>query len=48
MIYTAVTRARRMVIFVGRRDVAARMVENNYHVMRYTCLAHRLSGGGEG
>ncbi len=48
MIYTAVTRARRMVIFVGRRDIAARMVENNHHVMRYTCLAHRLSGGGEG
>ncbi len=48
MIYTAVTRARRMVIFVGRRDIVARMVENNLHVMRYTCLTHRLSGGGEG
>ncbi len=48
MIYTAVTRARRMVIFVGRQDIITRMIENNRHVMRYTCLAHRLAGGGEG
>ncbi len=48
MIYTAITRARRMVIFVGRGDIVRRMVENNRQVMRYTCLAHRLSGGGEG
>ena len=38
LFYTAVTRACRMVILVGRRDVAKRMVENDRHVMRYTLL----------
>ena len=42
LIYTAVTRAREMVVLVGRRDIAARMVENNRHDMRYTCLTHRI------
>ena len=42
LIYTAVTRAREMVILVGRREIAARMVENNRHDMRYTCLAYRI------
>ncbi len=43
LLYTAVTRACRMVILVGRRDVAMRMVANNRHVMRYTALPSRLS-----
>ncbi len=48
LFYTAITRAKRMVILVGRRDVAARMVENNRQSMRYTGLAARLAvGGGE-
>jgi exodeoxyribonuclease V alpha subunit len=42
LIYTAVTRAREMVILVGRREIAARMVENNRHDMRYTCLCYRI------
>ncbi len=42
LLYTAVTRAREKVILVGRRDIAAMMVENNRHDMRYTCLAFRL------
>lgn len=42
LIYTAVTRAKEMVILVGRGDIAARMVENNRHDMRYTCLARRI------
>ena len=46
LIYTAVTRARRMVILVGRRDIAAQMVANNRHDMRYTCLVSRLLAGG--
>ena len=42
LLYTAVTRACRMVILVGRRDIAMRMVENDRHVMRYTALPARL------
>jgi exodeoxyribonuclease V alpha subunit len=42
LLYTAVTRARRMVILVGREDVIRTMVENNRQTLRYTGLAHRL------
>ena len=43
LLYTAVTRAREMVILVGRADVCFRMVENNRQVMRYTTLCDRLA-----
>lgn len=46
LLYTAVTRARKMVILVGRREIAYKMVENNRVVMRYTTLCHRLVGRG--
>lgn len=46
LIYTAVTRARRMVVLVGRRDIAARMVENDRHDRRYTGLCARLKNEG--
>ncbi len=36
LLYTAVTRAKQMVILVGQRDVIGRMVENNRLIMRYT------------
>ena len=42
LLYTAVTRAQRMVILVGREDVIRTMVGNNRQSMRYTGLAHRL------
>lgn len=42
LLYTAVTRAKRMVVMVGRSDVAYKMVENNREVMRYTTLSQRL------
>ena len=45
LIYTAVTRAREMVVLVGRRDIIEQMVENNRHDMRYTCLQARLQEG---
>ncbi len=45
LFYTAVTRACRMVILVGNRAVAERMVANNRHVMRYTTLKARLVSG---
>ncbi|MBO5755141.1 MAG: AAA family ATPase, partial [Clostridia bacterium] len=43
LLYTAVTRACRMVILVGRKDVIGRMVGNDRHVMRYTLLLAHLS-----
>ena len=42
LLYTAVTRARRMVILVGREDIVRTMVSNNRQSMRYTGLAYRL------
>ncbi len=43
LFYTAVTRAQRMVILVGRAEIAERMVENSRQSHRYTCLKYRLS-----
>ncbi|MBO5305842.1 MAG: AAA family ATPase, partial [Clostridia bacterium] len=45
LIYTAVTRAQRMVILVGRRDVVSTMVANDKQALRYTGLGLHLSGG---
>ena len=42
LLYTAVTRAKRMVILVGRADVPARMVENNREILRYTTLKEQM------
>ncbi len=42
LLYTAVTRARRMVILVGRSDIPHRMVKNNREILRYTTLLSRL------
>jgi len=42
LLYTAVTRARSMVILVGRADIPSKMVANNREVMRYTTLKHKI------
>ncbi len=42
LLYTAVTRAERMVILVGERAVLTNMVENDYHADRCTMLARML------
>ena len=42
MLYTAVTRAKTMVILVGRAEVAKTMVANSHTSERYTCLKQRL------
>lgn len=42
LLYTAVTRARRMVIIVGRAEMIAEMVDNARQSMRYTGLARAL------
>ena len=43
LFYTAVTRAQKMVIIVGREDIVKTMVESDRQTMRYTCLCKRLS-----
>lgn len=42
LFYTAITRARRMVILVGRSDIPHKMVSNNMIVKRYTTLKSRI------
>ncbi len=42
LLYTAVTRAQKIVIVVGREDIVETMVRSNRQTMRYTCLAKRL------
>lgn len=42
LLYTAVTRAKQMVILVGREEIVAKMVENDRQAMRYTGLRERL------
>ena len=44
LLYTAVTRAEKMVILVGRVDILERMVSNNRYVKRYSGLKSALSG----
>ena len=42
LFYTALTRARRLVVLVGREDAIAAMVNNNHIAARYTTLRQRL------
>ncbi|NLI22499.1 MAG: ATP-dependent RecD-like DNA helicase [Clostridiales bacterium] len=45
LLYTALTRARRLVVLVGREEVIAQMVANNHVALRYTTLRERLKAG---
>ena len=42
LFYTALTRARSLVVLVGREDVVRLMVENDHILKRYTTLSERL------
>jgi len=42
LFYTALTRARSLVVLVGREEVIRQMVENDHILGRYTTLAERL------
>ncbi len=46
LVYTAVTRGRRLVVLVGEMKALATAVRNNRIRHRYTWLAHRLAGDG--
>ncbi|MBE6563180.1 MAG: ATP-dependent RecD-like DNA helicase [Ruminococcaceae bacterium] len=43
LFYTAITRAKRMVILVGKKYIIDRMVENDRHAVRHTGLLHMLT-----
>ena len=43
LFYTALTRARSLVVLVGREDVVRQMVENDHILKRYTTLTERLA-----
>ena len=43
LFYTALTRARRLVVLVGREEAIAAMVRNNHIAARYTTLRQRLA-----
>ena len=42
LFYTALTRARKLVVLVGREEAIAAMVNNNHIALRYTTLTQRL------
>ena len=42
LLYTALTRARSLVVLVGTEQIIRRMVENDHVIRRYTTLAARL------
>ncbi|OON93950.1 MAG: AAA family ATPase [Candidatus Epulonipiscioides saccharophilum] len=42
LLYTAITRAKKMVIIVGIRDTINRMVDNNREIHRFTSLLYHL------
>ena len=43
LLYTAITRAKNLVILVGQADTIARMVHNDRRTKRYTGLAYFLA-----
>lgn len=47
VLYTAITRAKELLIIVGNSDVIAAMTENNLQQKRYSGLKLRLEQGGE-
>ena len=47
LLYTAVTRANRLLILVGEARTVAAMVENDRKTLRYTNLAVRLQAARE-
>ena len=46
LFYTAITRAKKLVILVGSSGAAAKMVNNNSDSVRYTSLRRQLENGG--
>lgn len=47
LLYTAVTRAKKLLILIGSEEKIRCMVDNNRRTRRYTCLKSMLAGTGE-
>ena len=47
LLYTAVTRAKKLLILIGSEEKIKSMVDNNRRTRRYTCLKNMLAGTGE-
>lgn len=47
LLYTAVTRAKKMVVLIGTKQCIARMINNKYETVRYTMLKYFLQLDGE-
>ena len=45
LFYTAITRAKKLVILVGRSEAVWQMVSNDHDAKRYTSLESRLKDG---
>ena len=45
LLYTAVTRAKKLLILIGSEEKIKSMVDNNRRTMRYTCLKNMLTNG---
>jgi len=44
LLYTGVTRAKRLLVLVGSRSTVLAMVENDRKTLRYTALSHMIRG----
>lgn len=42
LIYTAITRAKKLIVFVGNEDILSEMIENDRKTLRYTGLKYML------
>lgn len=42
LLYTAVTRAKKMLVIVGSKAIVEKMVDNDRRTLRYTCLRHMI------
>jgi exodeoxyribonuclease V alpha subunit len=47
LLYTAVTRAKKLLIIVGSKNIVMKMVDNNHRALRFTSLRERLTAGFE-
>lgn len=42
LLYTAVTRAKKLLVIVGSKAIVSKMVSNDRRTLRYTCLKHMI------
>jgi exodeoxyribonuclease V alpha subunit len=47
LLYTAVTRAKKLLVIVGSKNIVMKMVDNNHRALRFTSLRERLAAGFE-